>query len=73
MDKVIVIECDEKKLIDRVLKKKKYSKEEIKNITKSQMPLKEKIKYADFVIDNSYPLAKTKNQVKEIIKQINAQ
>lgn len=73
VDKTIVVKCNKKEQINRVLKKKKYSKKEIKNIIKSQMPLKEKLKFADFVVDNSYSLDKTKKQIKEIIKQINAQ
>ena len=52
-DKIIVVKCAEKTQIKRLLKKKKYSKVEIKHILDSQMPLKEKVKKADFVVDNS--------------------
>ena len=71
VDKIIVVKCSRNIQIKRVLnKKKKYSKEEIKNITKSQMPLKEKLKYADYVVDNSYSLDKTKKQVKKIADEL---
>jgi len=52
-DKIIVVRCSKKEQIKRILKKKKYSKKEIEQIIKSQMPLKDKIKKADFVVDNS--------------------
>lgn len=70
IDNIIVVKCDKKTQINRVLKKGKYTKQEIKNILKSQMPLKEKLKYADFVIDNSGPLDTTKRQIEELIKKI---
>src|SRR3989344_8006961 len=43
-DRIIVVKANKKTQIGRILKKKKYSKNEIENIIKSQMPLKEKIK-----------------------------
>jgi len=70
-DKIVVVKCDEKTQIKRLLKKGKHSEEEIKNIIKSQMPIEEKIKYADFVVDNSDALEKTNNQIEAIIKNIN--
>lgn len=69
-DKIIVVKCDEKTQIKRLLKKGRHSEEEIRNIIKSQMSIEEKIKYADFVVNNSDALEKTKNQVEAIIKNI---
>tara|TARA_Y100000310_G_C20353378_1_gene655462 strand:- start:16 stop:657 length:642 start_codon:yes stop_codon:yes gene_type:complete len=68
-DKIIVVKCSEKEQIKRTLKKGKYSKKEIKNIINSQMSLKEKIKKADFVVDNSKMIKETEKQVKNIIEQ----
>lgn len=70
VDKIIVVKCKQETQIKRILKKKKYTKEDINNIIKSQMPLKEKIKYADFVIDNDNSINKTKNQVNRIINTL---
>ena len=67
VDKLIVVKCSKKNQIQRALKKGKYTKKEIENIIKSQMPLKEKIKHADFVVDNSKTMKETKKQVREII------
>ena len=38
----------------------------------SQMPLEEKIKVADFVIDNSGDIGKTRQQVEEVYRQLRA-
>lgn len=72
VDKIIVVKCSEKAQIQRILKKGKYTKAEIENIIKSQMPLKEKMKYADFVVDNSGVIEDTEKQVKMLVKVISA-
>ncbi|HLG23325.1 MAG TPA: dephospho-CoA kinase [Candidatus Nanoarchaeia archaeon] len=64
VDKVIVIKCDEKTQIKRLLKKGKHTKKEILNILKSQMPIKEKMEHADFVIDNKRNLNHLKTQIR---------
>jgi len=69
-DKIIVVRCNKKEQIKRVLKKKKYSKIEIEHIIKSQMSLKNKIKRADFVVDNGKKIKKTHKQVKYIVNII---
>lgn len=66
VDKIIVVKCNKKDQIKRILNKK-YSKKEIENIIKSQMPLKQKIKKADFVVDNGKNLSETKKQVSSIV------
>ncbi len=70
-DKIIVVKANKKNSIKRIIKKNKYSKKEIEQILKSQMPLKKKLKYADFVIDNSKSMENTKEQVKKIANKIN--
>ena len=62
--------CGKDIAIKRILKKKKNSKKEIENIIRSQMPLKKKLKYADFVINNNKSLKDTEEQVKKIIQNI---
>ena len=64
--KLIVVICHKEEQIKRLLKKGKYTEKEIEQIIKSQMPLKDKLKYADYIIDNSYSLDNTKKQVKEL-------
>lgn len=66
--KLIVIKISKKEQIKRILKKGKYTKQEIDNIISSQLSQKEKLKYADVIITNSKDINHIKKQVKEIIK-----
>jgi len=66
MDKIIVVYIDEDEQAKRLVKRDNLSKEEALQRIKSQMPMKEKVKMADYVIDNSNSLDKTKKQVETI-------
>ena len=66
MDKVILINADEKIRIQRILSRGKWNHEEIVARLKSQMPNEEKIKFADFVLENSKDKRHLKEQVKKI-------
>jgi dephospho-CoA kinase len=66
VDKVIVVRINKEKSIKRVLNKKKYNKKEINNIFKLQLSQKEKLKYADIVVDNSKSLTNTRKQIGKI-------
>lgn len=65
-DKIIVVKADAEKVIER---NKTFSGEEIETILKRQMPPEEKLKYADFVIDNNKGMMHLEKQV---IKAIGA-
>ena len=71
VDKIIVVKCDDKIRIKRLLKKGKHSQKEIREITKSQMPMEKKLKFADFVIDNSGDLRNLENQVRTTVNKLN--
>jgi dephospho-CoA kinase len=70
MDKIIVIYLDEEKQLERLIKRNNLSEKEALQKIKSQIPLKEKIEIADYVIDNSNSLDKTKEQVETIWQEI---
>ena len=70
MDKIIVVYIDEDEQIKRLIKRNNLSKDEALQRIKSQMPMKEKVKMADYVIDNSNSLDKTKKQVEKIWKNL---
>ena len=53
MDKVVVVNSDEKNRINRILTRSKLSRDEIADRIKNQMPSDEKVRYADFVLENS--------------------
>jgi len=65
VDKIVVVSASEQTQLRR-LKEKGMSREDAKNRIKSQLPLEEKIKSADFVINNDGTLEETKRQVEEI-------
>ena len=65
VDKIIVVSASEQTQLRR-LEEKGMSQEDARNRIKSQLPLEEKIKSADFVINNDGPLEETKRQVEEI-------
>jgi len=65
LDKVVVVSASEQTQLGR-LEKKGMSREDARSRIKSQLPLEEKIKSADFVINNDGPLGETKKQVEEI-------
>jgi len=66
MDKNIVVTAGDEQVILRGCKRDNISPEEIKERLKHQIPLNEKIKLADYVIDNSGNIDNTKRQVADI-------
>jgi dephospho-CoA kinase len=69
-DKLLLVTVEKGKQMERLLKKGKYNKEELNNILKSQMPQEEKIKYADYIVDNSGTLDELEKNVKRIIAEL---
>jgi len=65
VDKVVVVSASEQTQLRR-LEEKGMSREDARSRIKSQLPLEEKIKSADFVINNDGPLEETKRQIEEI-------
>jgi dephospho-CoA kinase len=65
-DKVIVVTCSPEVQKRRLSQRSGLSEQDIEARIRSQMPLEEKIKYADFVIDNSGDSAQTRAQVQEV-------
>ncbi|MFH1642844.1 MAG: dephospho-CoA kinase [Nanoarchaeota archaeon] len=68
IDKLIVVKINKVQHINRLNNKKKYTTEEIQNILKSQLNQKEKLKYADIIIDNSRSIDSTKKQILKHVK-----
>ena len=70
MDKTIVVYINEDEQVKRLIRRNNLSKEEAFQRIKSQMPMKEKVKMADYVIDNSNSLNKTREQVEKIWEEL---
>lgn len=68
MDKVIVVYTDKKTQIERMMKRDGFTMDEAKNRISAQMPLQEKRKYADFVIENVE--GKGQDEVRKEVKRI---
>jgi len=71
-DKVIVVTCSPKIQRERLRERSGLTPQQIETRIASQMPLEEKIKVADFVIDNSGDIGKTRQQVEEVYLQLRA-
>ena len=69
-DKVIVVTSSSELQKKRLRARSALSEEEIESRIRSQMPNEEKIKYADFVIDNSGSIESTRVQVETIYRQL---
>ena len=52
MDKVIVVNSDEKNRIDRIIARTQMSQDEVITRINNQMPSEEKVRYADFILEN---------------------
>jgi len=68
--KIIVVECDNVTQIKRAKKRSNISEEEILCRIKNQIPLEEKVKKADFVVDNNMPRKLVEKQVDDIMKML---
>lgn len=70
VDKIIVIKVDEDIQLKRLMERDNITKEYAIKKIESQLPSNEKLKYANFIIDNSHDINSTYNQVDKILKQL---
>lgn len=63
VDQTMVVFVTEEVQLERLMKRNGYSREEAMNRIRSQMPLSEKAKKADIVIDNNGTIEETKQQI----------
>ena len=71
-DKLIVVTCSPKVQRERLRERSGLTPEQIESRIASQMPMEEKVKVADFVIDNSGDIGITRQQVEEVYRQLRA-
>ena len=67
LDYLIVVKADKETVIRR-LKKKGFSRNEVLHRLRMQLPLRYKLRLADFVIDNNGALNNTKKQIDRILQ-----
>jgi len=73
MDKIIVVTADEQTQLARLKARDRLSTEEAKRRIAAQMPLAEKVKAADYVIDGTLPLEQLRKEVRRIHDELKRQ
>lgn len=70
VEKIIVVYCPEEIQLERLMKRNGFTKEEAINRIHSQMPIEEKKKRGDFVIDNRGTIEETEKQVSSLYGEL---
>ena len=69
-DRLIVVVCTAEQQMERAMKRGAYSKEEVLARLSRQLPLEEKVRVADYVIDTSGTKERTLEQVKAVYNSL---
>jgi dephospho-CoA kinase len=69
-DKMVLTVCGSEQQIERAMKRDKLTRDEVLRRLERQMPLDEKRKYADFVIDTSGAKEATLEQVRDLYERL---
>jgi dephospho-CoA kinase len=69
-DRLIVAVCRPEQQIERAMERDGASREEVANRLRRQMPLEEKVKHADFIIDTSGSKENTLEQVRTVYESL---
>lgn len=70
VDKVIVVDVDEKTQLERLMLRNNFTEEEAKKRIASQMSSSKKVKLADYVIDNNNNVLETYEQVDKLLAKL---
>jgi dephospho-CoA kinase len=65
-DKVLVVYVPQEQQIERLTRRDSISKEEAAHMLRAQLPIDEKLQYADFVVRNEGSMEETRRQVEEV-------
>ncbi|WP_026560844.1 dephospho-CoA kinase [Metabacillus halosaccharovorans] len=69
VDKTLLVYVDEQTQLERLMQRNGYAKAEAKLRIQSQLPLKDKRKLADEIIDNNGTIENTQTQVEVVLKK----
>ncbi|HTC33004.1 MAG TPA: dephospho-CoA kinase [Bryobacteraceae bacterium] len=69
-DKLIVVTCTAEQQMERAMKRGSYSKEEVLSRISRQLPLADKVRVADYVIDTSGSKESTLEQVRAVYETL---
>lgn len=65
-DKIVVVSCSQETQLRRLMERDQMNRKEALARINSQMPMDEKIKYADYVIDTDCPFSEVRKRTKEL-------
>jgi dephospho-CoA kinase len=69
-DRLIVAFCRAEQQVERAMARDGLTREEVLDRMRQQMPLEEKVKYADYVVDTSGPKADTVSQTQAVYNSL---
>lgn len=69
-DRIVLVTCREEQQVERALRREGASESDVRARMKRQMPLEEKRKYADFVIDTSGEKEDTARQTRAVFEEL---
>ncbi|HHL39692.1 MAG TPA: dephospho-CoA kinase [Deltaproteobacteria bacterium] len=72
MDKVLVVCAPEHLQLERARSRDGLTEEQARSRMKAQMPLEEKLRRADYVVDNSSTVERTRERVEELYRELAA-
>lgn len=70
MSYIIVVKCDSEEQLRRIKERNHYTDEEAKSRILSQMPIEEKCRLANFIIDNNGTIEETYKQVDQLLNEL---
>lgn len=70
VDKVIVVAADQEKLVKRMMARDRLTEAEARQRLSAQLPIKEKLAYADYVIDNNGTIEEALNRTRAVFKEL---
>jgi dephospho-CoA kinase len=70
MDRIVVVYAREQDQLRRLMERDRFSKEQAQARIRSQMPLEEKKKHADYVIDNTGSREEAERQARETFEEL---
>ena len=68
--KIVVVYIPYEKQVERLMERDGISREQAENILRAQLPIDEKLGYADFVIHNEGSLEQTRQQIEELWRRL---
>jgi dephospho-CoA kinase len=69
-DKIIVVHCDKKIQLKRLMERDSIDQKDALEKITSQMPIEEKLKYADYTIDTSGSLRQTLEKTEQVYRNL---